>query len=508
MKIFSLRILFAAVTLVAGMLFLPAQAQACTWVCTSIGCGCADNKDIYAGDATIISVTPPATPNYDSDNKAQEYVAPPTVTQYIPPPPPAVVEQLEKDFRGDAFQDALASGAVVNTPNDATFSDVTGSGGPITISGGNISGVSSENAAQVAALFGSDLSGITPDQVAEIERAIDNGFAVDSGAEDGVRVFGMTPFFGCNNGNLDNFTYSGGVSDQGESLSGDPIPLSNPPSYTSSSDSDLVISSTEYQTWSNWYCNPGGGFALHACDGNLNQAVCNDPSAVTITIDQIRAVRPDCVLQDEKIRDACLSDPEILTAMFSPYFPDNFCGNIQVDGYGGTASFQVGTGCSGGVPEIVSVPAVVQIQTHDVYVPPADSLPVCKQGCTQACGDGTRCINGTCLNPNCEASEQNAQCVCQEIAQCISINQSPVPSKVGDATTYTCTEVPNAERYEFRVGYVTSKTSWTGVAYTDLDPKTADSNESKLFTFAKPGRYMGQCRPCFANNKCDDWDTL
>lgn len=496
MKIFSLRLLFSTLLLVVGMLLLPIQAQACTWVCTTVGCGCADNKDIYAGDATVLSVTLAETPNYDSDNKAQEYVAPPTVTQYIPPPPPAVVVQLEKDFRGDAFQDALSSGAVVDTPNNATFYDGTGGQGPITISGGNISGVSSANAAQVASLFGTNLSGITPEQVAAIEKAIDNGFAVDSGAEDGVRVFGMTPFFGCDADGLTGFYYDG-LSDQY-------VDTDN----TDSNGNSLTLSSGDYALWSDWYCNPGGGFALHACSGAPNQAVCNSRNAITITIDQIRAVRPDCVLSDGRIRNACLSDPDILTAMFSPYFPDNFCGNIQVDGFGGTVSFQVGTGCSGGVPEIVRVPAVVQVQTHDSYVPPVETLPVCKQGCSQACGDGTSCVNGMCQNPNCAPGEQDSQCNCQAAAQCVGISQSPEPSKVGSTTTYTCTEVSNAERYEFRVGYTSSKTTWAGATYTAIEPKTADSNESKLFTFTQPGRYMGQCRVCFANDRCSDWESL
>jgi hypothetical protein len=101
----------------------PINVSACTWVTTSCGSGCADNKDLYncSNKVQIQSVTPSVS-NPDSNAKAA-VVAPPTVTQYVPPvtqtPTPQAYQYL-----------TTTPGQTVGA--DVTTTDVTGQGGNVT----------------------------------------------------------------------------------------------------------------------------------------------------------------------------------------------------------------------------------------------------------------------------------------------------------------------------------------------------------------------------------------
>lgn len=104
----KIRSLFLAVVLLSlaalglSRLSHPAPISACTWVSTSCGSGCADNKDLYncSNNVTVKSVST-SNSNQDSNQKAQS-VAPPVVTQYIPPTnnnAPGVVNKVDQNTK-------------------------------------------------------------------------------------------------------------------------------------------------------------------------------------------------------------------------------------------------------------------------------------------------------------------------------------------------------------------------------------------------------------------------
>lgn len=106
--------------------------NACTWVTTSCGSGCADNKDIYNCSPTVqVQTVAVDTSNPDSNNKAQ-YVAPAVVTQYIAP----VTEDQIKDAGKISGVGSVANAADQKANTTTTFTDDTGLGGSITSSTG------------------------------------------------------------------------------------------------------------------------------------------------------------------------------------------------------------------------------------------------------------------------------------------------------------------------------------------------------------------------------------
>jgi hypothetical protein len=108
----------------------PAPLSACTWVTTSCGSGCADNKDLYncSNNVQIKSVSA-SNSNQDSNKKAQS-VAPPTVTQYIPPVDnnaSGVVHKVDQNTK--KAEDYITSGQKINP--DVKTTDQTGMGGSV-----------------------------------------------------------------------------------------------------------------------------------------------------------------------------------------------------------------------------------------------------------------------------------------------------------------------------------------------------------------------------------------
>jgi len=116
-------------------LLVPAPIQACTWVVTSCGAGCADNKDLYNCSQTVqIQAVVSSESNVDSNAKAQ-YVAPPTVKQYVPPPPPASA-QASAAYDPTKIVSTAAVETIKNTPGysvnpNTTTIDATGKGGNV-----------------------------------------------------------------------------------------------------------------------------------------------------------------------------------------------------------------------------------------------------------------------------------------------------------------------------------------------------------------------------------------
>lgn len=114
-------------------LLSPVPAQACTWVVTSCGAGCADNKDLYnCSQAVQVQAVVSSETNVDSNAKAQ-YVAPPTVAQYVPPP----VENTQSgSYDPTKIVSVAAIETIKSTPGYATSEtvttvDATGRGGNV-----------------------------------------------------------------------------------------------------------------------------------------------------------------------------------------------------------------------------------------------------------------------------------------------------------------------------------------------------------------------------------------
>jgi len=125
MKIRSFLLLFTfliLVTVSASKTLYPAGLSACTWVTTSNGSGCSDNKDLYVskdGKAVEIKSVSSSNSNQDSNKKAQS-VAPPTVTQYIP-------AQNDNDTSSDYKVDQNTTKAevyITTTPGQQISADV------------------------------------------------------------------------------------------------------------------------------------------------------------------------------------------------------------------------------------------------------------------------------------------------------------------------------------------------------------------------------------------------
>lgn len=142
----KIRSLFLAVVLLSLAAFgLPRLAEplplsACTWVSTSCGSGCADNKDLYncSSNVTVKSVSK-SNSNQDSNAKAQ-LVAPPVVTQYIEPTnnnAPGVVNKADQntDKAKEYITNTQQNGQQTYL-SSTIYKDQTGNGGRIVQSQG------------------------------------------------------------------------------------------------------------------------------------------------------------------------------------------------------------------------------------------------------------------------------------------------------------------------------------------------------------------------------------
>lgn len=141
--------------------------------------------------------------------------------------------------------------------------------------------------------------------------------------------------------------------------------------------------------------------------------------------------------------------------------------------------------------------------------PPA----VCGQTCNDqiACsGTNIACVNGTCRSTLCAPEEQTNECACRppQGPMCVNIYASKTAPRLNDQVVFTCAQVPNAVRYEFRTAYLDTRTGTDGALITSLAPASATSNVSQPFTINRVGRYIAQCRPCAANDLCLDWEPL
>lgn len=166
-------------------------------------------------------------------------------------------------------------------------------------------------------------------------------------------------------------------------------------------------------------------------------------------------------------------------------------------------------------PTTVTSPPPTNAPTPE---PTPTPVAVCGQPCGSAAngaictGQNQACVSGTCRSTLCAVSEQDNQCVCKPPSPppmaCIDIFASKTDIKLNDQVTFTCAEVPNAVRYEFRYAYVKAKTGIAGAIMSPLSPATATSRTSAPVTIDKVGRYVAQCRPCAANDLCTEWEPL
>ncbi len=173
-----------------------------------------------------------------------------------------------------------------------------------------------------------------------------------------------------------------------------------------------------------------------------------------------------------------------------------------------------------------------QTPTQNVPTPPPSTAPapspspvptptpaaVCGQPCGPSAGgaycsgSNQACVSGTCRSTLCAPSEQNNQCVCASPPPnppiCVDIFASKTNIGIGDEVSFTCAQVANAERYEFRWGYTTKREGTEGLQMQDLAPSSVTSRTSAPITADKVGRYIAQCRPCAANGLCSEWEPL
>lgn len=151
--------------------------------------------------------------------------------------------------------------------------------------------------------------------------------------------------------------------------------------------------------------------------------------------------------------------------------------------------------------------------------PTPQPTPTPQAVCNQACGtngaycvgSNLACIDGVCRSTVCSVSEQNDQCVCptpKPAPICVDIYASKTDIKLNDQVTFTCADVPNAERYEFRYTYLTKNQGTAGAIMQTLAPSSTTSRTTVPLTIDKIGRYIVQCRPCGANNVCQDWEPI
>lgn len=171
-------------------------------------------------------------------------------------------------------------------------------------------------------------------------------------------------------------------------------------------------------------------------------------------------------------------------------------------------------------PTQQAVASIIQTRTVvEPTPPPPTPTPIPKATCGESCGSGVvcsgsnmACVSGTCRSTLCAPSEQNNQCICQPpppvAPMCIDIWASKTAPVLNDQVTFTCAQVDNTERYEFRVAFTQNKTSLEGAQVVSLAPASSTSNVSQPITIDKVGRYVAQCRPCAANDLCQEWEPL
>jgi hypothetical protein len=164
--------------------------------------------------------------------------------------------------------------------------------------------------------------------------------------------------------------------------------------------------------------------------------------------------------------------------------------------------------------------SVTAVSTVVVVNPTPTPTPTPTAACGQACGSNgsvctgsnIACIDNVCRSTSCAVSEQDAQCVCQPpppVAPiCLAIYASKTDIKLNDEVSFTCGQVNNVERYEFRYAFTQQKVGVSDAVVTYLNPVSATSNVSQPFKVDKIGRYIGQCRACAANDLCQEWEPI
>lgn len=141
-------------------------------------------------------------------------------------------------------------------------------------------------------------------------------------------------------------------------------------------------------------------------------------------------------------------------------------------------------------------------------------LPV--NECGQSCGPDTAicpldhtCQEGSCVLDTCldnPSQCQENQCSLKPLVlQCVDIQSSSSDIKYGEEYSFSCNEVPDAAKYEFRALYTTSKDSLASAEVSTI--ATTQGNQSDSFSVEKVGRYVFQCRPCLQNDVCTQWGS-
>lgn len=543
----KIRSLFLVVTLlILSALSLakithPAPLSACTWVVTSCGSGCADNKDLYncSSNVSVKSVSPD-NKNQDSNNKAK-IVAPPTVTQYID---------------GDASKVSESTKKVIDTPeqkasSNTTTTDDTGMGGSTKQAQGTVATVV-ENYTTVPGLTAGTAGssgGVCPNNAVTATscRGKPLGTKVGSlvciGTPDGCAL--MTPPAGgayegvygyvsrpadnnsgscravvtcsCPTGtkqycaNTGQYAYETGFPPLSSNVAKDCAQYSCPSVGTGSKVCEpgtvQCTSGTKGKV-----CNPNGtGYnsvevEAHAC-GSTKLWV---PQYCIRGTTNCASTKEQCEATKKSMGTGLGSIPCELSSEYVPSTAGDQSGALNCSttpnrsvfvgcGTGDQSAYNCFVGCKNGQQygkTCVNQPGLSCGAKEGVATPPPQTPPPAS----------TPPASNPPGSPPPPSSPRPSPNPSPQPGQCVSISKSVQTPKIGDQVSFTCAPVNLATRYEFRYAYATTNTVSEN-QYQALPPTSATANTSASITVDKVGRYVAMCRPCFGNNQCETWQV-
>jgi len=488
-KLLSHWLLLSALVVIGILSYQLNQAKimsvvnACTWVTTSCGSGCADNKDLYNCSTSVqVQTVTVSDSNPDSNNKAQ-YVAPAVVTQYIPPVEPSTIQ-----YSG---VESVANSAAQQASSTTTYTDQTGQGGEITQStGANLNQI---NAANVSS-YGSSEASTT-------ETADGNFYCAPNSICAGSVKSGGAPFVvGCDCNNDGKTDRQLAVN----TVTGNQAAAYCSQVVCSASGATVTWGGQTYQK----SCEPGS----QMCAGGGKAYVCKDDGTgfhdIAVNSHACGYIGcgsgpgyEDCGKTNfcslgyrAQAEQYCLS----LGSVVSPVFVDG-CYKCNVptptlkDGYSsrfiGCKSDDPSQNCyeitySGGKKE------------QKCYYEPGLSCGVTKVSSIPTPLPTTTTVTTTSSSPPPPAAPQ-----------CISIASSKSAPKIGDQVTFTCDGSPSdlVVRYEFRYAVSTGEGFSSSTNFQSVQPAQGTPTVSTPITISKVGEYLAQCRPCTANS-CLDWE--
>lgn len=490
------------------------STSACTWVTTSCGSGCADNKDLYNCSTSVqVNTVTYSSGNADSNNKAQ-YVAPAVVTQYIPPQETPTVNGVAS-VANNAGQQASAG---------TTYTDSTGQGGAITTSQGanqnqiNASNVTAYVAAQNAAVQTNVVNGQTG-----------NYYCAPNSVCQGNVVSGGAPFVvGCD---------CSGDGRTDRQLAVNSVKGSQAASYCS----QVVCSAPGTQvTWNgqtyNKACDPGS----QMCTSGGRAQVCNDAGtgygAAVYShacgyigcgngtgFEQCGVIGDSNHVSHYHASKECTDIGGTLSLVGSnpvvykcsvPYF------RYSSDSSGKTIRTRF-LGCQGNqncyaietfYPNSAS--GYTTVKSTQCYFEPGLSCGATKVDSTTPATPITPAGQETVVTqtpssptppPSSPTPPPATSPTPTPTLACIGLSASKAAPQIGDQVSFTCTNVPGADRYEFRYAVDTAAHLASNANFQTLTTQQGQPNVSVPITVNTVAHYFAQCRPCMGN-VCDAWE--